>query len=204
MIFVGIDPGKSGAICVLDHNSTILALDDTPVLTIKKGKKKRREYEVDAMVRLLGYVVRHQIRFIVLEAVHAMPGQGVTSMFSMGEGLGLWKGILTALGLPFNLVAPQRWKKAMLDHLPKEKFSSVLQARRLWPGHAEKFLKSKDGRAEAALMAEYLRREARLQHQVPEEAGAVAQPAGVPALRLVPAGEGLDVLMTNKARSTKT
>jgi crossover junction endodeoxyribonuclease RuvC len=95
-----------------------------------------------------------------LEEVHAMPGQGVTSMFSMGKGSGLWEGIITALGMPLVRIPPQRWKKEMLaDGRGKDKQASIVRALELFPEAASHMARKKDeGRAEAILIAEYLRR----------------------------------------------
>ena len=48
-----------------------------------------------------------------LEKVHAMPGQGVTSMFTFGRNLGFLRGLLVGYGLPFEDVPPQTWQKGV-------------------------------------------------------------------------------------------
>jgi crossover junction endodeoxyribonuclease RuvC len=95
-----------------------------------------------------------------LELVHAMPGQGVTSMFSMGRGVGIWEGILAGLRIPFDTVTPQAWKKLLLGKgAGDDKNASILRAQALIPGAAEYLSRAKDdGRAEAMLIAEYFRR----------------------------------------------
>ena len=78
-------------------------------------------------------------------------------MFSMGQGLGIWKGIFAALGIPCDMVTPQRWKKLLMDGMGKKKDASRLRASQLFPDVG--FPRKKDhGRAEALLIAEYLRR----------------------------------------------
>ena len=54
------------------------------------------------------------------------------------------------------MVTPQAWKKAM--KLTSDKKQSLAMARELWPNAPLNFAKH-DGRAEALLMAEYLRRQ---------------------------------------------
>jgi hypothetical protein len=49
---------------------------------------------------------------VVIEEAQAMPGQGVRSMFTCGLGLGVWLGVLAALGCPYTRVRPQIWKRA--------------------------------------------------------------------------------------------
>lgn len=95
----------------------------------------------------------------VLEHVGAMPGQGVTSMFSFGENFGYLKGLLEAFEIPYELVRPQRWKK---EFGISGKNQSVEVCKRLFPGvslrRTERCKKDHDGMAEALLMAEFARR----------------------------------------------
>lgn len=147
---IGIDPGKSGAIAMVEAGH-ILFVEDTPVITAKKGKA---QYDERAMFRLLESAVNSGAKKIVLEKVSAMPGQGVTSMFSFGQGFGLWLGMMAALPISYELVTPQRWKGAMLADIPgdDQKARSVIAAKRMFPGL--EFARKKDhGRAEAILLA---------------------------------------------------
>lgn len=96
---------------------------------------------------------------VAVELVNAMPDQGVTSMFNMGKGLGIWLGIIAALGLPSVHITPVVWKKAMLTAgSGQDKGASILHALRLFPNAADYLTRKKDdGRAEALLIAAYLR-----------------------------------------------
>ena len=156
MIYIGIDPGKSGAVAAI--NGTEVKLYDTPVARIKDSKN---DYIPSAMAKIIWDLIPPSKQvFVVLEKVHAMPGQGVSSMFSFGEGLGLWKGIIAAYSLPYELVAPQTWKKAMMADMPRDnKDASRIVATRLFPNAVDMLSRKKDdGRAEALIMAEYGRR----------------------------------------------
>lgn len=171
----GIDPGQGGAVVFITtehhdqavHPPPALHIHDTPLVG-------DAEYDVGAMADLFRPYL-HQSLQVVMEKVHSMPTQGVRSMFSMGYGFGLWRGIMAALHVPYELVTPQAWRKAMLAGLPNGagekdqakrkrilKQTSVQQAQRLAPRYATEFVGPKggllDGRAEAYLMAEYLRR----------------------------------------------
>ena len=158
MRFIGIDPGLDGAVAALP----VGVIRDTPTVVVA-GKGNKRTYLVPMMVqqlRALAYEANDNGEVhVVLERIHAMPGQGVRSMFSMGHGLGLWEGILTALEIPFEFVTPQRWKKAMMDGTGKDKNASRVKAAQLFPDMAEHLTRKKDhGRADALLLAEYGRR----------------------------------------------
>ncbi len=167
---IGIDPGLSGAvaaICTVGVSVKFESVIDTPVLSVKRGKKTKREYLVKRMVAILKeldvtYVGRleedDETSLVCIENVHAMPQQGVTSMFRMGLGLGLWRGIATALDFQIEMVSPVKWKRVMVG-TGVDKAASILKAVEVFP-KAEPFLRRKKdhGRAEALLMAEYARR----------------------------------------------
>ena len=154
MKIAGIDPGLSGAIAVLD-GATVRCVD-APTLAVKSGKKTRQHFDLQAMTRILR---EHGPDHVFIESVHSMPAQGVASSFQFGMGFGMWQGILAALGIPYTLITPQRWKKMMLADMGSEKSAARLRAGQLFPAAAEQFARVKDdGRAEAVLIAEYGRR----------------------------------------------
>ena len=131
------------------------AVFDTPTCLVDT----KRKYLVGAMARLLKPFANHQDVVVVLENVHAMPKQGVSSSFCFGEGKGMWEGILGAFDIPFDLVSPQRWKKEIMADQGKDKSAARFKAMALFPSLADQLkLVKHDGRAEALLMAEYARR----------------------------------------------
>lgn len=146
MTYIGIDPGKDGALAVI----------------IDSGKASIVPFDQDAyrlVLRQFCMQARMAQTRAVLEHVGAMPGQGVTSMFSFGENFGYIKGLLEAFEIPYELVRPQRWKK---EFGISGKNQSVEVCKRLFPGvslrRTERCKKDHDGMAEALLMAEYARR----------------------------------------------
>jgi len=148
-VYIGIDPGLNGAVGQLWEGHTFVYR--TPTITVKK----RHQCDVQEMTRTLRRCLEHSSEvFAVLEAAHARPGQGVVSMFSFGMGYGMWQGILAALGIPYQLVSPQAWKKVLLRDTDKSKGAAKLVASRLWPTLG----KLTDGEAEALLLAEFGRR----------------------------------------------
>lgn len=146
-VSIGIDPGKTGAIAVMDDDG-ILCLE---------------QFNVDKYVDVLSYVGQStsakDIK-VCLEKVGAMPGQGVVSMFNFGHNLGVIEGILSALRIPYQLVPPQTWKKEF--SLTGDKAKSIEVCKKLFPWvdlrATERSRKPSDGLAEALLMAEYARR----------------------------------------------
>jgi crossover junction endodeoxyribonuclease RuvC len=158
MTYIGIDPGLTGAVAALSDAGRVLALADTPTLVVKSGDKERRQYQLPEMVKLvLPFAHERDDACAALEAVNAFPGQGVTSMFRLGYGLGIWEGIVSALAIPVEKVQPALWKRTMLSGMGKEKFAALVKAQQLFPT-ANLYHKRHEGRAEALLIAEWLRR----------------------------------------------
>ena len=95
---IGIDPGKSGAmaICYPDNNIRVVKMDE------------------DTYIEELNLIKSQSDNIICwLEHVHAMPGQGVTSMFTFGDNYGWLRGALRALEIPTELIRPQAWQKGL-------------------------------------------------------------------------------------------
>lgn len=155
MIYIGIDPGLHGAMAVISDSVEVF---DTPITQIKSGKKNKNVYVESHMAELLFPYLLKDVH-VGIEKVHAMPGQGVSSMFQMGYGYGLWIGMLAALWLPYTTITPQSWKKYMMDGMGKEKAASCVRAQQLYP-HVEVFTprgRALDGRGDALLIATYLK-----------------------------------------------
>lgn len=164
MIYIGIDPGLSGAVGIIDDQfarDCQVAVFDTPTALVE-GEKTKRKYLTPAMALILeryATLTRQPNLLCVLENVHSMPKQGVASSFNFGEGKGIWEGILAAYHIPTELVSPQRWKKEIMADQGKDKSAARFKAMALFPSLADQLkLVKHDGRAEALLMAEYARR----------------------------------------------
>ncbi len=148
MNIVGIGPGKSGGLAFYAHNGSVSAT----VMPIA-GKA------YDGLA-ILEYITDADL--VVIEKVGAMPGQGVTSMFNFGAGYGLLQGICLGVGIPYELVTPQRWKKVVLADTKKDKNAAISYCRRRFPGvsllASERCKKPHDGIADALCLMEYGRR----------------------------------------------
>lgn len=149
---LGIDPGFSGAIAILDLASkTLISVHPMPVaISTISGKKS-----VDPTI-LTDLLRPHvsSLEFAVVEQVSAAPKQGVVSVFSFGQGYGTILGVLGALGVRTKLVVPSVWKGAL--GLSSDKRQSLALAKKLFPENSESFsLLKHDGLAEASLLAHY-------------------------------------------------
>ena len=153
-VYIGIDPGITGAVAVV--RDSLAYLYDIP--TINVGKKKvTREIDAEGLAGILvEWENADPFAVACVERTHAMPAQGVTSMFSMGVSRGIVLGVLAGVGFHTTSVEPQAWKKHF-GLLKADKEASRALAIKLFPGAADKLrLKKHHNRAEALLLARYL------------------------------------------------
>ena len=153
MIIIGIDPGLSGAIAVLQDNK-VKNIFEVPVMT--EGKKNKRQLNSAQMVKIIkDNISKSEETIVVVEHVNAMPGQGVTSMFNFGQTFGAIKGICAAIGLPIFFVRPAKWKK-YFELINSEKDASRTKAIEMFPYFSSQLSKKKDSnKADAILIASF-------------------------------------------------
>lgn len=151
-IYVGIDSGAKGAVAIIAEDGDVTVYDmptlehlmsTTTGLRSTKGNRYR----------------------VAIESVHPLPGQSCIATFTYGQNFMLAK----LLSLCYNskpvMVSPQKWKNYYgLKKEPNEtkteyKRKSVDKARELFPQATELLKYSKDGRAEALLIANWLRKQ---------------------------------------------
>jgi crossover junction endodeoxyribonuclease RuvC len=150
-VILGVDPGLSGALAFL--NGKALIIHDMP--TLKAGTGSKRIVDEDELARIIDDMNGPgMVSHAYIEKVGAMPGQGVTSMFSFGTSYGLVRMAVAANFIPRTYPTPKEWKKAL--GVPASKDGARLRASQLMPQHAHMWQRAKDdGRAEAALIAYY-------------------------------------------------
>ena len=153
MKIIGIDPGLSGAIAILENNK-VLNIFETPVMS--EGKKNKRQLNSALLVSLLKENIKTDEEVaVVVEQVNAMPGQGVTSMFNFGQTFGAIKGICAALNLPIFFVRPSKWKKHF-ELINSSKDSSRTKAIEMYPKLSDQLAKKKDvNKSDAILIARF-------------------------------------------------
>lgn len=149
MIFIGVDPGKRGGYAVIFEDENVAMA---------------YPWSDEGFVAAMGAAATRGKKCVAaVEKVGAMPGQGVTSMFSFGKSAGYIEGVLAAFEIPYQLVSPRAWKKEF--GLDGSKQKSIEVCKRLFPDvpllPTERCRVEADGMAEALLMAEYARRKMR-------------------------------------------
>lgn len=150
--FLGIDPGKSGALAILAATSTV---HDLPHLD--------GELDYQSLYALLephkGAVVVLETQQAVARSVKRKDGTWTTTAsasgaFEIGKGYGGVLACCRLAGLVIHRVTPASWKSAL--GLSKDKALSLRKARDLFPELAAELRRAgDDGRAEALLLAVY-------------------------------------------------
>jgi crossover junction endodeoxyribonuclease RuvC len=119
---VGIDPGKHGGL------ATILSGGDPTGTWWAPSMAQVQPLDLDglgAWLKDLDDQVDGAL-FVYIEDVHAMPGQGVVSMFNFGYSSGRTYGIIEGHGFPIRLVTPRTWKNSVLGpRYPHDKAGAI-------------------------------------------------------------------------------
>lgn len=167
MIYIGIDPGKKGGITVIINDrleiylmpiiesdiSNIFRIVSFLIFSPAPAGMTVEEYKLSEE-----YKNRDKAKAII-EAVHAFPGQGVTSMFTFGRGYGFLRGCLVSLGIPFEEVSPRKWQsyfglsKNKGETQPDYKKRILQKAQNMFPNSSVALQT-----ADSLMLAEYLRR----------------------------------------------
>lgn len=139
-LYIGIDPGKSGAIAFIPPNGDAWTVKNTST-------------DLELVEAVEEALLQHDEVFCTIEKVHAMPGNGVTGMFKFGGSFHSLQMICTVLRIPFELVSPQKWQKSLSCLSGGDKNVTKTKAQNLFPT-----LRVIHANADALLIAEYGRR----------------------------------------------
>ena len=150
MKLLGIDPGSvSGAYAFIDtelarHEPSAVVVGDVPTVN-----KMVDPAEFARLVRAYGP------DYAIVEQVSVMPKQGIVSGFRFGMGCGMIQGVILGCGVPMHLVPASAWKKVY--KLSNDKELSRALAIRTFPNVTGLSRKKDHGRAEALLLAQFLK-----------------------------------------------
>lgn len=137
MSYLGIDPGVSGGLALVSNGAAEAV--------------KMPATEADCLQWLEER--RAKVTHALIEKVHSRPGQGVSSTFKFGKNYGLLRGLLVALRIPFEEVAPGKWQRALGCLSGGDKNVTKAKAQQLFPA-----LRVTHATADALLIAEHCRR----------------------------------------------
>jgi len=138
-LFMGCDPGKSGAFIILDR-------EGSPVDEVRNTET----------ITTIGRFIRHYrmlISFALIEQVGAMPKDARSSAFKFGDAFGWMRGMVTVCNIRHEYIRPQAWQKHMECRTGGDKNVSKAKAQQLFPTY-----KVVHANADALLLAELARR----------------------------------------------
>lgn len=174
--FLGIDPGLSGALALIDENATVIGLSSLPVVEVAttkktKGGKKRikRDYDHAKLMRFLGDIAVNAKGAcnvtVILEQQSPRPGESAMGAYSLGNSFGFLHGTVRTMQFPVERPYPATWHRVMMPGALKaldpklKKKAIMLKAAELYPQAVARMQGprggDKDGVADALLLATY-------------------------------------------------
>jgi len=161
MRMMGVDPGLSGALALIDTRTGEVVVDDMPVRVLSTRRVRRRGKMVTKVKKVVDgkaigdWIEKHQPHRACIELVGSRPHQGVSTTFTFGEAYGCASGAIESMNVPLDRVTPLVWKRK-LGLIGASKRGSLELARRKYKHAAKRLARTRDnGRAEALLIAEY-------------------------------------------------
>lgn len=162
--FIGIDPGKDGAVGWMDVTGRDIGVELVPLVQVASVPRKRIDYDMVRMSDMLANLSRGHKTIVTMEDVTGFRGQSASRSFAFGVGFGLWKMALAVNGLwPCRFVQPRAWKLTMLGGVANspDMEAEVLEQRlrghpvcRTWWGKNGGL---QDGKVDAVWLCEYAR-----------------------------------------------
>lgn len=157
MVFIGIDPGKTGGIAAVGQSRDFLYCARMPTL----------EKDLLSVLHKMATCTQGPAH-IFIEDVNAMPHNGVVSMFKFGQEFGkarmaAWAVLeLTDATGSVNYVKPQKWQSVLGLKKTNKNESYPQRKRRLMESACEMYAHHKNeicgATSDAVLIAEYGRR----------------------------------------------
>ena len=141
-IYIGIDPGRSGGMCVIEDE--FIKAYPCPDNTNDMALMFAMAISVNETKTVVAYI----------EKVWARPTDGRASVWKFAENYGVWKGIAGAYEIDLQQVSPQKWIKYFeTPKLEKSRRKRYLRdkARSMYPNLKKVSLKT----ADAILIATY-------------------------------------------------
>ena len=162
MIFIGIDPGKDGAVAWMDGERNRIEIADAPLLPT-------REYDIFAAYELLKTASCDGVEKVclVIEDTISVPHTAKGQRFLPASdkwlhfSLGMWQGLAAAFRIPVNVVHPKTWKAAIFAGIANDDAAEEMAVIRRFSGHditaklRGRLGGRKPGRVDALAICEY-------------------------------------------------
>jgi hypothetical protein len=151
-LYLGIDPGRHGALALVDSEAKIVEMRIMPVFADRVDPK--------GLFNLIQSLTKDKDVLVTLEKPIAMPRQSSVSTLSTGINFAYCEMALASLGLAYELVPPKKWQTEMhsgIDGRIDPKVRSALKCQRLFGldqfMRTERSKKPHDGLVDAVLIA---------------------------------------------------
>ena len=160
MIYLGIDPGKQGAACLITRTGELVCARKLPHVGKDLDLVQLSDWLED-MARAEGGSPDAVTAAIEALGSRPSPKMGASSAITMGRNWGRLDGFLSGLGCRYDIVQPKAWQKLICPGSGDPKPRSISACRRLFPAldlTPGRKVKPDDNLADAALIAEWARR----------------------------------------------
>jgi len=155
MIFLGLDPGVSGAIAAIDEDGNYVWLCDIqPSFSYMREKLQAEVLQA------------HEDSLLAaIEVQHAFPGMKVSSTWALAEGYAYCRYLLESLYIPYQVVSPPKWQREVCGSLPRDrkqrKAAISVWAQQRWPTAELRTPRGRlwDGRSDALCIAFWIRQQ---------------------------------------------
>lgn len=152
MIYIGIDPGVTGAIAMIYGDTREVVIHPMPIQAKRSGNKN----EIAAAQLFALLPANPGGSMVAIEQVASRPGQGVAAMFSLGDSFGVVRACIAIYGAQYITITPQSWKKFAEIPPKSAKEYSVTRALQLYPEVRPIINRKSDhGKADALLIAHF-------------------------------------------------
>ena len=109
--YLGVDPGKDGAFVVLNQDFKIVEAIITPTIGSKRNYDKQAIRDI---------FTKYEYKLVVIEKPSNMYGYSKSAAESIAHCIGLFEGMVFALGLRHTLVPPTKWQPVAWGDTPRQ------------------------------------------------------------------------------------
>lgn len=103
-VFIGIDPGLTGGIAILDTSKQIVKMMPMPLID--------GEFDHITIAKIFKeWMFEYEVKLVVIEALSTRPGQDASRVMKYSKNFGILIGILESIGSNYIEVRPQTWMK---------------------------------------------------------------------------------------------
>jgi len=158
-VWAGVDIGKAGGIVFISETKQLLYKIPMPII------KETREYDLLGIINLFNHF-KSGLTYVYIEQAMKFGGGNVSiasGTISLNECMGMFKGLLTAIHIPFKLIHPRTWQNKIIKpyqvNNKSTKQAGIEFCNYMWPGidwrESTRCKKSHDGMTDAACLAIY-------------------------------------------------